>query len=61
MKTKKLIYKIKSPCDKCPYHLGLVATLVNPCPQCKENGYQPFEIFRRKMQKNDAHCIDEDG
>lgn len=61
MKAKKLIYQIKPPCDKCPYHLGLVATLVNPCPHCRENDYQSFEIFQKKIIENDANCINEDG
>lgn len=33
------------PCPQCPYKLGLVHTLVNPCPQCKKNDYQTFERF----------------
>lgn len=37
--------QIKAPCAKCPYKLGLVKTLVNPCPQCKANGYRMFERF----------------
>lgn len=35
-------------CAKCPYKLGLVHTVVNPCPQCKENGYQTFERFQKQ-------------
>lgn len=61
MKLKNVINSIKPPCDKCPYHLGLIETLVNPCPQCKENGYQSFEMFQKKIKENDAHCINEDG
>ena len=37
-----------SPCAKCPYKLGLVHTLVDPCPQCKENSYQMFERFQKQ-------------
>ena len=29
---KELIYRIKPSYTKCPYTLGLVRTLVNPCP-----------------------------
>lgn len=47
MKTKKLIYLIKPPCSKCPYTLGLVHSVKNPCPECKENGYQTYERFKR--------------
>lgn len=43
----KLIDRLKPPCPKCPYKLGLVKTLVNPCPGCKENGYQMFEQFQK--------------
>ncbi len=41
----KLTYFFKPPCPKCPYILGRVHSLVNPCPQCKENGYQFFKKF----------------
>ena len=40
------IRKLTLPCSRCPYKLGLIKTLVNPCPQCKMNGYQIFERFR---------------
>lgn len=45
MKLKKLIYRINPPCAKCPYKLGLVETLVNPCPKCKLDGYSAYERF----------------
>ena len=45
---KELIYQVKPPCAKCPYKLGLVHTVVNPCPECKENGYQSFERFQKQ-------------
>lgn len=48
LNMKNLASKIKPPCPKCPYKLGLVHTLVNPCPQCKANGYRMFEEFQRK-------------
>lgn len=41
----KLNYFFKPPCTKCPYKLGQVHSLVNPCPQCKENGYQLYKKF----------------
>ena len=37
----------KAPCPKCPYKLGIVKTLVNPCPQCRLNEYQMFEQFQK--------------
>ncbi len=48
MEMKKMTYCIKPPCSKCPYQLGLVHTLVNPCPQCRENGYQAFEHLQQQ-------------
>ncbi len=49
MKSNDLIRRIKPPCDTCPYKLGLVQTLRNPCPQCKENSYQMFERFQKQL------------
>ncbi len=44
---KKLIRRITTPCRKCPYKLGLIHTLISPCPQCEKNGYPPFRWTRR--------------
>ena len=52
MNMKSLIHHITPPCAKCPYKLGLVHTVVNPCPQCKENGYQTFERFQQQAPKD---------
>lgn len=52
MSMKDLLYKVKPPCDKCPYKLGLVHTVANPCPQCKENGYTMFERFQKQRLQN---------
>ena len=49
-----LIYKIKPPCPKCPYTLGLVHTATNPCPQCNANGYKTYERFKRERSGNGA-------
>lgn len=49
MKSKKLINRIKAPCSKCPYKLGLMTTPINPCPECKLNGYQSYEWFRKQL------------
>ena len=50
MELKRLFDKVtKSPCAKCPYTLGQVKTLVNPCPQCKANGYRMFEQFTKRQ------------
>jgi len=49
MNFKDITYKIKPPCPKCPYKLGLVKTLVNPCPNCKMNDYKSFERFQKQL------------
>lgn len=51
MEIKKLLYQIKPPCHRCPYRLGIVKTVVNPCPGCRLDGYQPYERFRKQAQK----------
>ena len=49
MSMKDSLYQVKPPCDKCPYKLGLVRTVVNPCPQCKANGYKTYERFTKEL------------
>lgn len=51
IEIKQLIYKIKTPCSKCPYTLGLVYTVKTPCPECKEKGYRTFEQFQNHYPK----------
>lgn len=51
LKMKRLIYQIKPPCHKCPYRLGTIKTVINPCPGCRLDGYQPYERFRKQIQK----------
>ena len=34
------------PCDLCPYKLGMVKTLISPCPQCKKSGYEYFRQLK---------------
>lgn len=46
---------IKSPCSKCPYTNGLVHTVINPCPQCRSNGYQMYQWFRKQIS---GKCTD---
>lgn len=48
MKIENMVYRIKSPCSKCLYKLGIVHTFKNPCLQCRENGYQMFEWFKNR-------------
>ena len=49
MSMKDSLYQVKPPCDKCPYKLGQVHTVVNPCPQCKANGYKTYERFTKEL------------
>lgn len=39
----------KKPCAECPYKLGQIHTVVNPCPECELNGYQSYEWFRKQL------------
>ena len=54
----KLITRIKPPCSKCPYKLGSIHTVTNPCPKCKANGYQAFERFQRERSGNSSVAKD---
>ncbi len=40
---------MKKPCRKCPYALGLIHTVKNPCPQCRINGYQSYRWFQKQL------------
>ena len=52
LNSTKMLHDLKPPCAKCPYKLGLVQTLINPCPQCKENGYQTYERFQKQTSRD---------
>lgn len=39
----------KKTCHKCPYTLGLIQTIKNPCLQCMENGYQSYQWFQKQL------------
>ncbi len=39
----------RKSCHKCPYKLGTVETPINPCPQCKLNGYQSYEWLLKQL------------
>ena len=43
MTIKKLMYSIKPPCPNCPYTLGHVEFVENPCPTCKMDNYKTYE------------------
>lgn len=55
MKLKEIILQKKAPCGKCPYKLGNVKTLTNPCPQCKRNNYDSYERFLNLQQQGKSH------
>lgn len=38
------------PCATCLYKLGMVKTLINPCPQCRAGGYKEF--YQMRQEKN---------
>lgn len=48
----KFLWSKRKPCKECPYKLGQIRTLVNPCPQCKSNGYKTFEVFNKQKKKD---------
>lgn len=47
--------KLTIPCGKCPYKLGIVRTVVNPCPQCKRNSYSSYKQFVEQSKRNEKH------
>ena len=55
MKLKDMLRQ--PPCKKCPYTLGLVHTLRNPCPACRESGYRTYDMFRLRPFPG-AHGMD---
>ena len=48
LKVENLIYRVKPPCPNCPHTLGQIHTFINPCLECKLNGYQMYEWFLRE-------------
>lgn len=53
-----LTNKLIPPCGKCPYKLGQIKTLMNPCPQCKQNGYRTFEQFQKQLRGEKGYVSD---
>ncbi len=56
---KNFINKVQAPCNKCPYKLGKIQMVVNPCPQCKLNGYQGYKQFKKQLLGNEE--VNENG
>jgi hypothetical protein len=44
----------KAPCPVCPYMLGIIKTVVKPCPQCGLTGYS----FYYKHSKGPCLILD---
>lgn len=36
------------PCSACPYRLGIIKTLVCPCPQYREGGFKLLRDYLRR-------------
>ncbi len=45
MNPMKNLSHLKPPCARCPYQLGTVHTVRNPCPECRQNGYRSYDVF----------------
>lgn len=43
---------------KCPYKLGKVRTVANPCHQCSLNGYSAHERFSKQEERKEASKIE---
>ena len=39
--------RVCPPCARCPYRLGLVVFVQNPCPSCMTNGYHIYDVLTR--------------
>lgn len=57
MNIEKLVCKLHPPCPKCPYKLGQVHTLTDPCPQCKRNGYKTYKRFINATLSGNEHDL----
>lgn len=55
MKVRNVIRRIKAPCGKCPYKLGIIETPANPCPQCRQNSYSSYEWFQKVQQQGKSY------
>ena len=56
MKLERLINKIIPPCHKCPYKLGHVKFVIDPCPRCKVDNYSMYyQLTQRRFKPPDTH------
>ena len=54
MKTQKTA----KPCKKCPYKLGLVKFVQNPCLDCMENNYSVYKNLVKISNNSIIHQND---
>lgn len=54
MKLKEVVSQKKALCEKCPYTLGLIKTVTNPCLKCRMNGYRSYEWFQKQFSGEDS-------
>lgn len=41
-------HRSKAPCSTCPYTLGHVQFIENPCPNCKLNNYTMYYVLKKE-------------
>jgi hypothetical protein len=45
MKPIEKLKKLIPPCPKCPYKLGQIKFIQNPCRECRMNDYQTYRAL----------------
>ena len=59
---RKLADKLKPPCPKCPYTLGHVQFVKDPCFMCKLNDYNVYyELIQNGLRYGCPKGIKEDS
>jgi hypothetical protein len=48
---EKLKHSIAPPCAECPYTLGQVRFVDNPCFDCKSDKYRMYHILKEGMDR----------
>ena len=52
---RKLFHRDKPPCAKCPYTLGQVEFVRDPCPECKANNYATYHTLVDGRHKENSN------
>ena len=60
MGLKEIKNTIFPPCKKCPYQLGLVNTLISPCPECKKSNYASYNRYIKMDHKVPGEEMDKE-